>query len=560
MDVDAVVVGARCAGATLATLLARAGRRVLLVDRDRFPSDTVSTHVLFPHTLHRLDALGALARVRAAHEIPSLRFSWRVLGHEVAGGFTPIGGFDRNSCVRRIVLDQALLATAVEAGASVRLGRSVAGLVGAGVAGDPVRGVVLDDGERVPARWVFGADGRRSTIARRLGLPSGRELRGDQAFLFAYWRGLPAVDATRIDVHESSMLLSTPCEDGLHLLVLAGPPDLTRGTPEQRERRYAAGLRRFPATLNPRLLDHAERVSPLFVAPETMMRGYFRQAAGPGWALLGDAGHFKHPATAQGIGDAIEHAHHVAGAITAGGDLTDYQRWRDDRAAEHYEWSYRLAGAGPAAGTEAVFAGLAADPVAAQQWRDLFTTRLRPSDVHTPARMHRWRVARAYQDGRRRVTALLAELDERRLATRVPACPAWTVRDLLAHLVGVAADTAGGDGFFAGAPLAWQQPPLAAARERWTAGHVDTRRSADGPALLREWDKHGDDLETALRRGDGREAVLGPGAPAITLRGEPYELFRVLSGRRSAARIRALGWDADPSRYLGVIAPYPLPA
>ncbi|MDX6637646.1 MAG: hypothetical protein QOJ01_1157, partial [Solirubrobacterales bacterium] len=46
------------------------------------------------------------------------------------------------------------------------------------------------------------------------------------------------------------------------------------------------------------------------------MRGFFRRAAGPGWALVGDAGHFKHPGTAQGIGDAVEQAIHVADALS----------------------------------------------------------------------------------------------------------------------------------------------------------------------------------------------------------------------------------------------------
>lgn len=624
---DAVIVGARCAGATLATLLARANWRVLLVDRDTFPSDTVSTHVLFPDSLRRLDDLGALARLRRGHDIPLVRYSWRVLGHEVTGGFTPIGGFDRNSCVRRVVLDQALLETAMEAGAEVRQGRGVTGLIGAGTPGDPVRGIVLDGGERVPARWVFGADGRTSTVARRLGLEPTGARRGEQAFLFAYWQGLPAADWTRLDVHESLALMSTPCEDGLHLLCLAGPPDLTRGTPAQRERRYADGLRRFPATLNPRLLDHARLVSPIVVVPETMMRGYFRTAAGPGWALVGDAGYFKHPVTAQGISDAIEQAHHVAEAVTAGDGLDGYARWRDERAREQYEWSYRMARLASEHHTKAIFAGLAADPAAAQQWRDIFTNRVAPSQVHTPARVRRWRAAWAYEDGRRRATALMADLDEAQLATRVPACPAWTVRDLLAHLVGVAVDTAVGEGFFAGASQAWQRPDLAEARERWTAGHVAAGRDRDVPALLRTWDEVGRHLECALRRGDGfaatapswihgapaadlgvhlhdlREALgcpgdedapvtryaygvyrewfgqrlsvaglpavrlddhtrvwsVGDGEPAITVRGDRFELFRALSGRRTEARIRSLDWDADPSAYLPVIAPYPLP-
>ena len=77
---DVIIVGARCAGATLATLLAAAGRRVLVVDRDRLPSDVVSTHMLFPNTLARLEELGVMSRLRERHTIPLLKFGWRVLG------------------------------------------------------------------------------------------------------------------------------------------------------------------------------------------------------------------------------------------------------------------------------------------------------------------------------------------------------------------------------------------------------------------------------------------------------------------------------------------------
>ena len=144
---DAIVVGARCAGATLATLLARAGWRVLLVDRDRFPSDTVSTHLMFPDTLQRLDELGVMDRLEATHDIPLLRFSWRVLGHEVAGEFTPVGDYRRLACVRRIVLDEALVQAAGDAGAELRIETEVTGLLGGGAA--PIHGVELETGEQI---------------------------------------------------------------------------------------------------------------------------------------------------------------------------------------------------------------------------------------------------------------------------------------------------------------------------------------------------------------------------------------------------------------------------
>ncbi|MFF5986701.1 FAD-dependent monooxygenase [Prauserella flavalba] len=619
---DAIVVGARVAGSTLATLLARAGWRVLLLDRDRFPSDTVSTHMMFPDTLQRFDELGLLARLRSEHDIPLVHFGWRVLGHQVAGDFTPVGGHDRGAAVRRIVLDTALTGLAEDAGAELRTGHAVTGLLGA----DPVEGVVLDSGERIRSRWVFGADGRVSTVARRLGVPSVRARRGEMAFLLAYWRGLPASEWCHLDIHERAALMSVPCEDGIHLLSLAGPPELTRGSAERRESAYRDGLRQFPAVLNPRLLDRARRVSPLVVVPETMMRGHYRQAAGPGWALLGDAGHFKHPTTAQGIGDAVQQAFHIAAQLTGGGDLTGYERWRDERAREHYDFSFDLARFGsPRAAAH--YSGLAADPVAGRDFLDTFTKRRRPSEVYTPERLARWKAAWAYEDGQHRVRTLIEGAEPRALTKQVPACPEWTVRDLLAHLTGVVEDSERG-AYFSAAADAWQDPAIAGERERWTEGHVRRRAGQDVPSVLGDFDEATRRFLTGLRRGTGPVArgpawlltapvadlavhlddlcealgvpvdddtavsrlgfavyrgwlrarivraglpalwlsdgveqwVLGDGEPAAGVTAPRHELFRAITGRRGATRIRGLAWTGDPEPFLPILSPYPLPA
>ncbi|HEU4945044.1 MAG TPA: hypothetical protein VFT10_07765, partial [Solirubrobacterales bacterium] len=164
-----------------------------------------------------------------------------------------------------------------------------------------------------------------------------------------------------------------------------------RGDAEQRQRFFISSLGQFE-WFDPGMLEGGEQISPIRVAPETMLRGFFRDATGPGWALVGDAGHFKHPATAQGISDAIEQALHVADALTGPDeDLSGYEAWRDERAREHYEWSFDYSRLPRPDVARPVFAGLASDPEAGQAFRDTFTRLARPrSDVLTPERLERW--------------------------------------------------------------------------------------------------------------------------------------------------------------------------
>jgi 2-polyprenyl-6-methoxyphenol hydroxylase-like FAD-dependent oxidoreductase len=388
---DAVVVGARCAGSPLAARLAAQGWQVLLVDREPPPADTLSTHCLFPNTLARLRELGALERIEAEHRLNLLEYGIRTLGAEATGAFTPIGGFDRMAAITRPVLDKALLEVAEEAGAETRFGAKVTGLLGAGSEADPARGVVLEGGEEIEARWVLGADGRASTVARLLGLEKERALAGEMAFTFGYWRGLPESERFFIDVIESGTLVWAPCEDDLSILILGVDPALTRGDAEQRQRQFLAGLRPFAEWFDLAWLKSAEQVAPVRLAPETMLRGFFRQATGPGWALVGDAGHFKNPSTAQGISDAIEQSLRVATELVAGDSLAGYEAWRDERAREHYEWSFDFARFAQPETAGPIFTGLAEDPQAGQDLRDALSRRLRPkSDVFTKERLGQW--------------------------------------------------------------------------------------------------------------------------------------------------------------------------
>jgi 2-polyprenyl-6-methoxyphenol hydroxylase-like FAD-dependent oxidoreductase len=388
---DAVIVGARCAGSTLAIALAERGWDVLLVDRDTFPSDTVSTHTFFPNTLARFEQLGILDTLRASHRLAWLE--WRVagMGQKIVGAFTPVDGFDRALSVRRIALDKAILDTALAAGAEGRLGEKVVDLIGSGTSADPISGVILENGDEVRAKWVFGADGRASTVAGRLGIEKERPQRGEFAYLFAYWSGIPDDGYGTLHVEPEAGMSRWAIEDGLHLLAAAGNADFTRGTHDQRKRRYFELLRQFPDTLPAEQLEAGEMISDIVVAPESLMRGFFRRPTGPGWALVGDAAHFKHPGTAQGICDALEQAIYIAERLsTSNPSLDGYAEWIDSRAAEHYDWSFAW-GRFPKPGvSDKLFAGWARESEAGQDLRDTFSRQVDPSRVISKERLARW--------------------------------------------------------------------------------------------------------------------------------------------------------------------------
>src|SRR5919107_4734944 len=188
---DAIVVGARCAGAPTAMLLARAGHRVLLVDRATFPSDTVSTHIVHPTGVAALSRWGLLDAVTATG-CPSIDpYSFDFGPFEIAGSpgtpDSPVA-----YCPRRTVLDQILVEAAAAAGAEVREGFGVEEVVFDGERVVGIRG--SDKGGDVVtehARFVVGADGLKSFVARSVRAPTYDERPRQLCGYYSYWSDLP---------------------------------------------------------------------------------------------------------------------------------------------------------------------------------------------------------------------------------------------------------------------------------------------------------------------------------------------------------------------------------
>ncbi len=396
-DADVLVVGARCAGSAVAVALARAGRRALVLDRAAFPSDTLSTHLLWPAGVAELRRLGALDAVLATGAPPLTRALAGAAGMEIEVDQPVVDGIDHGLCVRRPALDAALVDAARRAGAEVRERCTVTGLARDG---DRVAGVTVRDrdGQETTLRapLVIGADGRRSRVAQEVGASEPeRERRSGRDCFFAYWRDDPDAGDRRSVAAQwrSGAELGTafPCDDGL-VLVLVQPPVARRDAfTADRTAAYRATIARIPELA--RRLAGAEMVGK--VRSATGIASYFRRSAGPGWALAGDAGHFKDPVTAQGIRDALHYGRRLGEAVApvlddpAALDATTarWERERERECLEVYQWTNVLARGTALTPLEAeVYRAAVGDPSIAAAMLEVFARRRRPSRVLAPHR------------------------------------------------------------------------------------------------------------------------------------------------------------------------------
>ena len=327
---DAVVIGARCAGAATALLLARSGAKVLMIDRQPYGADTMSTHALMRSAVMQLTRWGLVPNIAAA-KTPAIRSTTFHYGDEaVRVDIKPDHGVDFLLAPRRTVLDPLLVDAAREAGAVVRHGVALSELQVA--PNGRVIGASLRDGSgacrTVRSDIVIGADGRQSTVAQLVNSRAIVEGLNASGIVFGYFADLDQ-DGLHWHYAQNAAAGVIPTNAG-HCVFAAVPAsqfaatfrgDVVRGFlqalassfPELR-----ADIGR--ATLTGRLRSFAGATS------------YLRQCHGAGWALVGDAGYFKDPLTAHGITDALRDAQLLSRGIVDGGTrgLEAYQRERDE--------------------------------------------------------------------------------------------------------------------------------------------------------------------------------------------------------------------------------------
>jgi 2-polyprenyl-6-methoxyphenol hydroxylase-like FAD-dependent oxidoreductase len=188
--------------------------------------------------------------------------------------------------------------------------------------------------------------------------------------------------------------LAGPTDADLYMAAVGPSMDERDDFLARRERNFDAGLQGWPELAD--LLAGGRRVGPIRVMAD--WHGYFREATGPGWVLLGDAGHFKDPTPAQGISDAFRHAERLANAIEVGlggasgldEALRDWWRWRDEDGYEMHWFSTDLGlGGRPRPIETQLIRDMADDHAAHEQLMHLLNHELQPREVFTYRRVGR---------------------------------------------------------------------------------------------------------------------------------------------------------------------------
>lgn len=347
---DAIVVGARCAGSPTAMLLARKGYHVLVVDRAKFPSDTISTHFVHPPGVAALRRWGLLERLVATGCPPIDTYAFD-FGPFTISGSPGTDGAPVAYAPRRTVLDKLLVDAASEAGAEVREEFTVDDILveDGRVAGIRGHG---KDGKQVTerARVIIGADGLRSLIAQTVKPEQYNEKPQLLCGYYSYWSGLPMNGRFETYVRPDRAFAAWPTHDGLTLVIGGWPYAEFAANKQDIEGNY---LKMFD--LAPPFADRISVAKREARVVGMVVPNFFRKPFGPGWALVGDAGYNKDFITAQGIQDAFRDAElcataldqSLSGSRSFDAAMGEYQSTRDHHVLPMYEFTCELAALAP---------------------------------------------------------------------------------------------------------------------------------------------------------------------------------------------------------------------
>lgn len=339
-DYDVIIVGARIAGSSLATLLGQRGHRVLLLDKAQFPSDTLSTHFFRSPALRVFEKMGVLDEVKAT--APLLTVLWNFIDGQVIS--KPVDAAEDHlkffMCVRRITLDWILFqAVRREPSVEIRSGAQVRDLLRENQRVTGVRWSEEGGTQEATARVVVGADGFYSTLAKILEPAYETRHPVQRCMYFTYFTNIEPLGEAHFAEHHflgNTLAYVFPTDGELTMVAVSLPLDEFPFYRKEPLSRLMAHLNSLPL-LEPRL-RRAEVAAPVRGAGNIPC--YQRVPYGQGWALVGDAHQIMDPWSGMGIDHAATHASLLADQLHR--FLSDQTDWEEAMSGYHAQaraWS-----------------------------------------------------------------------------------------------------------------------------------------------------------------------------------------------------------------------------
>lgn len=318
---DCIITGARCAGASLAIHLAKAGYEVLLVDKAFFPSDTLSTNTFFNNTTNLLRELGVMDSFLQTNVTPVRNIKFHFEDTVIEGQLPVVNGEDTAYSIRRTHLDHILLQKAVSYdNVTVVEGFRVKEVIYGGEKVVGVRGEERTGLKReFRGRLIIGADGRNSTIRRLVKSKQKLSIPSNLVYYFSYFSGFAHEGPPKFEVYKrkDKMAVLFPTNDQAYAVTvnfsIGDKRMLSRFKKEPENSLRLLLQEQFPNTSLGARIRNAQLIEPF--RGFLNYSNYWYEGMGNGWALVGDALCFKDPAVAQGIHDAIFGSKTLAEAI-----------------------------------------------------------------------------------------------------------------------------------------------------------------------------------------------------------------------------------------------------
>ncbi|PEM43180.1 hypothetical protein CN636_17150 [Bacillus toyonensis] len=346
---DIVIVGARCGGASLATFLAQKGYSICVIDKSKFPSDTLSTHIFGDWDLYKKLGIDQEIKAAGAPEISRFRMN-------IDGCILEAPMYVTSSVVglRRIKLDQILI-NRMLAYPNIHFKENCR-LVKLIYDDDCVCGIEVKDNNETKKLYstiLVGADGRHSRVAKLTGKSKYNVIDSPRCLFYGYFKNvLPnPIPTFEFFWHDDDILLLNPTDNGLHCLVVM-----------PKQQKYKEWLK-SPRNVLMNKISQIDTISSRFldatlegnIRGTDLLQSYLRPAFGNGWVLVGDAGASVHPCAGAGIDQAI----YSAEILTDGIDLflqnkstwmdamTNYQKKRDEYVLPNLNGAIHLANLPP---------------------------------------------------------------------------------------------------------------------------------------------------------------------------------------------------------------------